>query len=73
MSRLALLACRMGNDPHNQEIGQVTLEDWGKNQSPDRDRLLIASAHHTAMHRKYGNPQDCSQRFGEALGVARLQ
>ena len=31
--RLALLACRMGNDPHNQEIGQVLLEDWAKNQS----------------------------------------
>ncbi len=72
VSRLALLACRMGNDPHNQEIGQVTLEDWGKNQSPDRDRLLLASAHHTAMHRKYGNPLDCANRFGEALGVARL-
>ena len=27
MQRLALLACRMGNDPHNQEIGQVLLED----------------------------------------------
>jgi hypothetical protein len=73
VTRLALLACRMGNDPHNQEIGQVTLEDWGKNQSPDRDRLLLASAHHTATHRKYGNPQDCSQRFGAAMGITRLQ
>jgi hypothetical protein len=73
VQRLALLACRMGNDPHNQEIGQVLLEDWGKNQSPDRDRLLLACAHHTAAHRKYGNPLDCAQRFGAALGVARLQ
>jgi hypothetical protein len=73
VQRLALLACRMGNDPHNQEIGQVTLEDWGKNQSPDRDRLLVASAHHTATHRKYGNPLDCANRFGEALGISRLQ
>src|SRR5581483_667941 len=38
--RLALLAARMGNDPHNQEIGQVLLEDWGKNQGWDKDRLL---------------------------------
>lgn len=73
VQRLALLACRMGNDPHNQEIGQVLIEDWTKNQSPDRDRLLLACAHHTAQHRKYGNPLDCATRFGSALGVARLQ
>jgi hypothetical protein len=73
VQHLALLACRMGNDPHNQEIGQVLLEDWAKNQSPDRDRLLLACAHHTAAHRKYGNPLDCAQRFGAALGIARLQ
>jgi len=71
--RLALLAARMGNDPHNQEIGQVLIEDWAKNQSPDRDRLLLACAHHTAVHRKYGNPLDCAQRFGAAMGIARLQ
>jgi hypothetical protein len=73
VQRLALLACRMGNDPHNQEIGQVLLEDYGKNQSWNRDRLLLACAHHTAVHRKYGNPLDCAQRFGKAMGVARLQ
>ncbi|MBV9015328.1 MAG: hypothetical protein JO058_06690 [Alphaproteobacteria bacterium] len=73
VQRLALLACRMGNDPHNQEIGQVLLEDYAKNQGWDRDRLLLAAAHHTAVHRKYGNPLDCAQRYGEALGIARLQ
>jgi hypothetical protein len=67
------MAARMGNDPHNQEIGQVTLEDWAKNQAHNRDRLLLASAHHTAVHRKYGNPLDCANRFGAAFGVARLQ
>src|SRR5579884_3576890 len=70
--RLAVLACRMGNDPHNQEIGQVLLEDYGKNQGWDRDRLLLACAHHTAVHRKYGDPLDASRRFGQALGVAAL-
>ena len=64
---------RMGNDPHNQEIGQVLLEDYGKNQGWDRDRLLLACAHHTAVHRKYGNPLDCAQRYGAALGIATLQ
>ncbi len=73
VQRLALLACRMGNDPHNQEIGQVLLEDYAKNRSSDRDRLLLACAHHTAVHRKYGNPLDCATRFGAALGIARLQ
>ncbi len=73
VQRLALLACRMGNDPHNQEIGQVLLEDYAKNQGWDRDRLLLACAHHTAVHRKYGNPLDCAQRYGAAMGIARLQ
>lgn len=73
VQHLALLAARMGNDPHNQEIGQVLIEDWGKNQCATRDRLLLACAHHTAVHRKYGNPLDCANRFGAALGIARLQ
>ena len=73
LQRLALLAARMGNDPHNQEIGQVLIEDWAKNQGHDRDRLLLACAHHTAVHRKYGNPLDCAQRFGAAMGISRLQ
>jgi hypothetical protein len=73
VQHLALLASRMGNDPHNQEIGQVLLEDWAKNQGWNRDRLLLACAHHTAVHRKYGNPLDCAQRFGAAMGIARLQ
>jgi len=72
VERLALLASRMGNDPHNQEIGQVLIEDYGKNQGWDRDRLLLACAHHTAVHRKYGDPLDASRRFGQALGVAAL-
>jgi hypothetical protein len=28
---------------------------------------------HTAVHRKYGDPLDCSRRFGAAMGVAALQ
>ncbi|MDE2006955.1 MAG: hypothetical protein KGI51_10340, partial [Rhodospirillales bacterium] len=52
--RVALAACRIGNDPHNQEIAQCMLEDYAKNRSPDRDKLLLAAAWHTAMHRKYG-------------------
>ena len=71
--RLALLAARLGNDPHNQEIGQCLLEDYGKNQGHDRERLLLACAHHCAVHRKYGDPLTASRRFGAAMGVAALQ
>ena len=67
------MACsRLGNDPHNQEIALCMLEDFGKNRSPDRGRLLLAAAQHTARHRKYGDPLDCSRRFGKALGVPEL-
>jgi hypothetical protein len=69
---LAMAASRLGNDPHNQEIGLCMLEDYGKNRDPARDRLLLAAAHHTARHRKYGDPLDCSRRFGTALGIAEL-
>ncbi len=31
---LALAACKLGNDPHNQEIPQNMLEDFAKNRSP---------------------------------------
>ena len=70
---LAHACSRLGNDPHNQEIALCMLEDYGKNRSPDRDRLLLACAQHTAVHRKYGDPLDCSRRFGKALGIAALQ
>jgi hypothetical protein len=70
---LALAATCLGNDPHNQEIAQCMLEDFAKNRSPRRNRLLLACAQQTAAHRKYGDPLECSRRFGEAMGIARLQ
>jgi hypothetical protein len=69
---LAMACSRLGNDPHNQEIALCLLEDYGRNRNPDRNRLLVAAAHHTARHRKYGDPLDCSRRFGQALGIAAL-
>ncbi len=71
--RLALAATRLGNDPHNQEIASCLLEDYAKNKGWDRDRLLLACVQHTAVHRKYGEPQECARRFGQAMGVASLQ
>ena len=32
VEQLALAACRIGNDPHNQEIAQCLLEDYNKNR-----------------------------------------
>src|SRR5258708_21887980 len=71
--QLAVLPRLMGNDPHNQEIGNNLLEDYQRNRSWDRERFLLAQAHHTATLRKYGNPLDCAHHFGKAMGIAALQ
>jgi hypothetical protein len=73
VQQLALLACLMGNDPHNQEIGHTLLEDYQNNRSWDRERFLLAQVHHTSTMRKYGNPLDCARNFGKAMGIAALQ
>ena len=73
VQRLALTAARFGNDPHNQEIPQCMLEDYGKNQCRGREQLLLACAHISAGHRKYGDPFEASRRFGEAMGLTELQ
>jgi hypothetical protein len=70
VERIALAATKLGNDPHNQEIAQCMLMDYGTNRHPERDNLLLAAAYHTAMHRKYGDPLEPAKRFGDAMGVA---
>jgi hypothetical protein len=72
VSRIALCATKLGNDPHNQEIAQCMLMDFGTNQQPNRDRLLLCAAYHTAMHRKYGDPLEPAKRFGSAFGMTEL-
>jgi hypothetical protein len=67
--RIALAAAKLGNDPHNQEIAQCMLMDFGTNRQADRDRLLLAAAYHTAGHRKYGDPLEPAKRFSKAMGV----
>jgi hypothetical protein len=73
VQRLAMTACRFGNDPHNQEIPQCLLQDYMTTRTADRDRLLLACAHLLAGHRKYGDILEPSRRFGEAMGLAELQ
>jgi hypothetical protein len=70
--QLALCASRIGNDPHNQELGQLLVEDYYKNRSFDRDRLLLACVQHTAVHRKYGDFLEASRRYGMAMGATSL-
>jgi hypothetical protein len=70
--QLALCASRIGNDPHNQELGQLLIEDFYKNRSFDRNRLLLACVQHTAVHRKYGDFLEASRRYGKAMGLAEL-
>ena len=66
-STLALCAVKEGNDPHNQEIGLGLVEDWSTSTAHDRDTLLLACAHHTAGHQKFGDPLECYRRFTEAI------
>ena len=66
---LAGAACKLGNDPHNQELGLCLLEDFARTTATDRERLLLACAKHTAGHRKYGEPLEAYRRFAEAFGL----
>lgn len=69
IAALALGAAKQGNDPHNQEIGLCMIEDYGRTSSPDRDRLLLACAKHTAGHSKYGNSLESYGRFANAFDL----
>ena len=62
-------ACKLGNDPHNQELGLCLLEDYLHSTAPGREQLLLAASKHTAGHRKYGDPLEAYKRFAEAMGV----
>ena len=70
---LALGAAKQGNDPHNQEIGLCLIEDYAHSTSAERDTLLLACAHHTAGHRKYGDSLDAYRRFSLALGIKTVE
>jgi hypothetical protein len=67
---LALCSCKLGNDPHNQEIPQGMLEDFVKNRGAGRGRILLAAAQLLSAHRKYGDPFEAANRFGSALKLA---
>jgi hypothetical protein len=66
---LANAATKMGNDPHNQELGLCLVEDYLHSTARGRDRLLLAAAKHTAGHRKYGDPLEAYKRFAAAFDM----
>jgi hypothetical protein len=66
---LALGAVKEGNDTHNQEIALCLLDDYLHSTAAARDTLLLACAHHTAGHAKYGDPLECYRRFTETFGI----
>ena len=66
---LAGAACKIGNDPHNQEIALCFLEDYGRSTAPNKELLLLGCAHHTASHRKYGDYLECYHRYCSATGI----
>jgi hypothetical protein len=45
------------------------VEDYLHTKAHDRDRLLLASAQHTAGHRKYGDPLEAYRRFAEVFDL----
>ena len=69
ITTLTFGAAKQGNDPHNQEIGLCMLEDYARTSSPDRDRLLLAAAKHTAGHSKYGDSLESYNRFAQAFDL----
>ena len=69
LASLAMSAAKHGNDPHNQELGMCFLEDYARTSSPERHRLLLACAKHTAGHRKYGDSLELYYRYSEAFGI----
>ena len=72
---LATGAAIMGNDPHNQELGLCTLEDYLKTQAHDRDRLLAGerSAHGRTpeVRRSAGGVSALRRRDGCGRALAR--
>src|SRR3954469_1917720 len=70
VSTIALGASKLGNDPHNQEISLVQLEDFGRNSHAARGRLLMGAVAHTTGHRKLGDPLESYRRFSEAFGIS---
>ena len=60
---VAVCACRFQDDPHNQKITVSTFEEYGRNSTHLRDRLLLASPRLLAGWLKMPGERECHARF----------
>lgn len=60
---VALCACRFQDDPHNQKITVSTFEEYGRNSTHLRDRLLLATPRLLAGWLKMPGERECYARF----------
>lgn len=63
METVALCACRFQDDPHNQKITISTFEEYGRNTTHLRDRLLLATPRLLAGWVKMPGERECYARF----------
>jgi len=63
METVALAASRFQDDPHNQKITVSSFEEYERNQTHLRDRLLLAGARLLAGWVKMPGERDCYARF----------
>ncbi|HZT88352.1 MAG TPA: hypothetical protein VFA12_10300 [Stellaceae bacterium] len=63
METVALCACRFQDDPHNQKITISTFEEYERNTTHLRDRLLLATPRLLAGWVKMPGERDCYARF----------
>ena len=60
---VALSACKFQDDPHNQKIAHSSFEEYARNSTHLRDRLLLASARLLAGWTKMPGERECHARF----------
>ncbi len=60
---VAVAACRFQDDPHNQKITISSFEEYGRNSTHLRDRLLLASPRLLAGWVKMPGERECYARF----------
>ena len=63
MAAVALAACRFQDDPHNQKICISTFEEYARNTTHLRDRLLLAAPRLVAGWVKMPGERECYARF----------
>jgi hypothetical protein len=63
METVAICACRFQDDPHNQKITISTFEEYGRNTTHLKDRLLLATPRLLAGWVKMPGERDCYARF----------